>query len=69
MITTLIILGQIKIGSVDCVTDDVALIEYVNPSGEMEYLDVSIVESDCLPAEGDMVFFDNNKIYECFEKK
>tara|TARA_A100001015_G_scaffold300613_1_gene386295 strand:- start:6947 stop:7156 length:210 start_codon:yes stop_codon:yes gene_type:complete len=69
MITTLIILGQIKIGSVDCVTGDVALVEYVNGSGEMEYHDVSVKNSDCLPAEGDLVFFDANKIYECFERK
>ena len=69
MITTLIILGQVKIGSVDCVTDGIALIEYVTSSGEMEYHDVSIAESDCLPDEGDLVFFDTNKIYECFEKK
>jgi len=69
MITALIILGQIKIGSVDCIADGIALIEHVTSSGETEFLDVPVKGSDCLPDEGDMVFFDTNKIYQCFERK
>ena len=63
----MIIIGIIKIGSVDYINNGYAGIEYM--VGEnIHYVDISLSESKCKPEEGGLVFFDNSKIIKCFQK-
>ena len=67
MFSILMIAGIVKIGSVDYISNGYAVIEYVENS-VIHYIDVSLSNAECQPAEGDTVFFDHDKIVKCLHK-
>ena len=68
VLSVLLVIGIIKIGSVDYINNGFAGVEYME-GDSVCYIDVSLEGSDCEPEEGGMVLFDNNRIVKCFPKQ
>ena len=64
-ITTMILLGLIKVGNVDKVTNGLAHVEYITEKENIEYVVLPISHADCKVREGTKVYFNTEIILGC----
>lgn len=63
IISTFMYFG-LTFGIVDQVNDKLALVEY-EESGILKYKNMNLEISDCIPREGQAVYFEGRKIVDC----
>ena len=64
-ITTMVLLGFLKVGNVDKVVNDFAYVEYISKDKEIEYVILPTTHADCTVKEGDRVYFSNELVLGC----